>query len=72
MQLVVSDPKACNNIVIKDPNVFEETRAIVEYVCFSCHDLRHDTLTGIVEICKPSVQRSFPHWVRICASQSGV
>jgi hypothetical protein len=29
---VVSDPKACNNIVIKDQALFEETEAFLEYV----------------------------------------
>lgn len=29
IQLVVSDPKACNNIFIKDQIVFEETDAIL-------------------------------------------
>ncbi|KAH9979519.1 cytochrome P450 [Lactifluus volemus] len=30
IQLVVSDPKACNNIVVKDQNIFEETEAFIE------------------------------------------
>jgi hypothetical protein len=29
---VVSDPKAFNNIVIKDQTIFEETRAFLTYV----------------------------------------
>lgn len=29
IQLVVSDPKACNNIFVKDQNVFEETEAFL-------------------------------------------
>ena len=30
MQLVVSDPKACNNIFVKDPAIFEETDAFLK------------------------------------------
>ena len=33
IQLVVSDPKACNNIVVKDQAIFEETEAFILYVC---------------------------------------
>ena len=29
---MISDPKACNNIVIKDQAIFEETEAFLEYV----------------------------------------
>jgi hypothetical protein len=29
---VVSDPKACNNIVIKDQDIFEETQAFIQCV----------------------------------------
>ena len=32
IQLVVSDPKACNNIFVKDQNVFEETEAFLTCV----------------------------------------
>jgi hypothetical protein len=32
MQLVVSDPKACNNIVIKDQAIFQQTKTTLEYV----------------------------------------
>ncbi|KAI0247112.1 cytochrome P450 [Lactifluus subvellereus] len=30
IQLVVSDPKACNNIVVKDQTIFEETESFIE------------------------------------------
>ncbi len=32
IQLVVSDPKACNNIIVKDQAIFEETEAFLRYV----------------------------------------
>ncbi len=32
VQLVVSDPKACNNIIVKDQAIFEETEAFLRYV----------------------------------------
>ena len=35
IQLVVSDPKACNNIVVKDQAIFEETHSFIEYFSFS-------------------------------------
>ncbi|KAI0251708.1 cytochrome P450 [Lactifluus subvellereus] len=30
IQLVVSDPKACNNIVVKDQTIFEETQSFID------------------------------------------
>ncbi len=32
VQLVVSDPKACNNIIVKDQAIFEITEALIQYV----------------------------------------
>ena len=31
IQLVVSDPKACNNIIVKDQPIFEPTEAFLQY-----------------------------------------
>ncbi|KAH8982228.1 cytochrome P450 [Lactarius akahatsu] len=41
IQLVVSDPKACNNIVIKDHLIFEQTETV-------CHWNRHAFGTGLL------------------------
>ena len=35
IQLVVSDPKACNDIIVKDQAIFEETEVFLLYVIFS-------------------------------------
>jgi hypothetical protein len=44
VQLVISDPKACNNIVIKDQTIFEETQAFLEYVYSFQSSMTFDTL----------------------------
>jgi cytochrome P450 len=64
IQLVVSDPKACNNIVVKDQSIFEETHAFLECISFFWRICRHDFLTRVVQTCRFSVQRSFLRWVR--------
>ena len=69
---MVSDPKACNNIVIKDQTIFEETRAFLEYIYFSWRVRRHNSLTRVVQIGSLSVQRSSPRRVCTCVSQSTV
>jgi hypothetical protein len=35
IQLVVSDPKACNNIIVKNQAIFEATEVFLLYVLFS-------------------------------------
>src|SRR6266702_755933 len=59
IQLVVSDPKACNNIFIKDQVIFEETDAILRCVFSFPRKTWCCSLTQEARTCRHLVRRSF-------------
>ena len=70
IQLVISDPKACNNIAIKDHchAIFEETQAFLQ--CVYSFQLTLLLTPFLAErMNRSSVQGSLQHWVGIRISQ---
>lgn len=65
---MVSDPKACNNIVIKDQAIFEETDAFLEYG-YSFQPTLPLTQFSVEGISRYLDQRSFRHQVGSCVSK---
>ena len=59
---MVSDPKACNNIFIKDQAIFEETEAFLEYV-YSFQSTPLLTPFPVERTSRSLDPRSFQHWV---------
>ena len=63
IQLVVSDPKAFNNIIVTDQPIFEQTEASMQYV-FPFED-RCSSPTREARTCRRSDHQSFLQWVRV-------